>query len=180
VAGLAPSPDSALVIAVALPPDLERLRLRHVPDAAAGLPAHVTLLHPFVAPSSIDGAVVSSIDRVVSGHRAWTMTQAAPGRWPDAVYATVEPDAPARALQAQLAATFPDLPLYGEPGLRFEPHVTLAEGEGAADPLVTLDAAWAELPVTRAIDEIALIVRSDGHWRMARAFPLAAAATVGR
>ncbi len=71
---------------------------------------------------------------IVAAHEPWTLTLARLGRWPDALYATVEPDAPVRALQAELAAAFPSLPLYGEPGLRFEPHVTVVEGPAVDDP----------------------------------------------
>ena len=43
---------------------------------------------------------------IVAVHAPWTLTLAGLGRWPDALYATVEPDAPVRALQAELAAEF--------------------------------------------------------------------------
>jgi 2'-5' RNA ligase len=100
------------------------------------------------------------------------MTLGASARWPDTLYATVEPDAPIRALQADLAAAFPELPLYGDPGLRFEPHVTIAEGTGSETWAIADDPAWAELPVTLPVDEVALIVRRDGKWAVERAFPL--------
>lgn len=171
---LRPSRDTALILALALPPGLEGLRLQHVRDAATeGIAAHQTLLYPFAEPASLDEALLDDVARIVAGHPGWTLTLAGFGRWPDTLYATVEPDAPLRALQAALAAAFPELPLYGEPGLRFEPHVTVAEGPGVTDPDVPADAAWAELPVTREVREVQLIVRRDGRWSVARAFPLA-------
>src|SRR4051812_13480837 len=102
VGGLRPSADSALILAVELPPALEAIRLRHVPDAAReDLPAHATLLYPFAEPGSIDAIVLGWIASIVGRHPTWTLTLAGFGRWPDAVYATVEPDGPVRALQAE-------------------------------------------------------------------------------
>jgi 2'-5' RNA ligase len=175
VGALRPSADSALILAVELPPELEAIRLRHVPDAARqGLPAHATLLYPFAEPGSIDAIVLAAIASIARRHPAWTMTLGGLGRWPDAVYATVEPDGPVRALQAELAAAFPTLPLYGDPSLRFEPHVTVAEGDDVRDPEVPAAGAWAELPVTREVRDVALVIRTTGRWTVARRFPLGA------
>ena len=170
---LRPSRDSALIVAVELPAGLEALRHAHVPDAASeGMPAHATLLYPFAEPASLDAGVLERIAALCGGHGSWAMTLGASARWPDTLYATVEPDAPIRALQADLATAFPELPLYGDPGLRFEPHVTIAEGTGSETWAIADDPAWAELPVTLPVDEVALIVRRDGKWAVERAFPL--------
>lgn len=173
MAALRPSDDSALILRVSLPPALERLRRLHVRDAAAqGIPAHATLLYPFAEPASIDGKVRGHVAAVVGRHRAWRLTLAGLGRWPDALYATVEPDAPLRGLQADLAAAFPSLPLYGDTGIRFEPHVTVVEGAGVGDPGLAGDPAWHELPVTERVDEVQLIVRDSSRWRVGGTFPL--------
>jgi 2'-5' RNA ligase len=173
VSALAPSRDSALIVAVRLPPGLEALRLAYVPDALAeGIGAHVTLLYPFAAPAALDQGLIDTVTAIVRRHPGWSMTLAGRGRFPDTLYATVEPDAPIRALQAELAAAFPTLPLYGDPGLRFAPHVTIVEGPRVDDPRVAGSAAWGELPVTIDIHEVELIVRDAGRWRTARAFPL--------
>jgi 2'-5' RNA ligase len=176
VGALEPSRDTALILPVELPPGLEALRRRHVPDAADGLPAHVTLLYPFATPGSIDDAVRERIRAIVAGHGPFSMTLVGVGRWPDALYATVEPDGPVRALQADLAAAFPGLPLYGDLGLRFVPHVTVVEGPGVADPAVASDAAWVELPVDRHIPEVHLLVKADVRWRVAETWTFAPAA----
>ena len=172
---LEPSRDSALIIRVELPPGLEALRRRHVADAVEGVPAHVTLLYPFAEPTSLFDAIHERVAAIVAGHRAWSMTLAGCGRWPDTLYATVEPDAAVRALQGELAGAFPSLPLYGDPGLPFEPHVTVVEGPGVSDPAVAEDPAWAELPIDEHVADVQLIVRTAGRWRVDRGFPLAGA-----
>ena len=59
-----PPIESALVVLV---PDAEVLvkpfRDRHDPSAAIGVPAHVTLLYPFIAPKEINSAVLDELRR---------------------------------------------------------------------------------------------------------------------
>jgi 2'-5' RNA ligase len=175
VRALEPSPDSALIIRVQLPPALEALRRQQVADASEGIPAHVTLLYPFAEPPAIDRDVRDLIGAIVERHHALTLRLGGLGRWPDILYATVEPDGPVRALQAELAAAFPSLPLYGDPPLRFVPHVTVVEGPGVEDPAVAADPAWRELPVTRHVPEVDLLVKARGRWRITDCWPLAPA-----
>jgi 2'-5' RNA ligase len=172
-AALRPSAASALIIRVDLPRDLEALRMRQVADAANGLPAHITVLFPFAEPGSIDDAVLRLIGDVVARHARWTMRLVGRRRWPGVVFAAVEPEAPAIALQADLAAAFPSLPIYGATVEAFVPHVTVAEGGDADDPAIDEDPGWTELPVERAVDAVELIIQSAaGRWRVERRFPM--------
>ena len=58
---LVPSEATALIVRVALPHRLEALRMRSVPDAVDGLPAHVTLAYPFAEPAAIDEALLALV-----------------------------------------------------------------------------------------------------------------------
>lgn len=170
---LAPSDATALIIRVALPSRLEALRLRCVPDAADGLPAHVTVSYPFAAPDAIDDGVVALVAQVVARRAPWTMRLVERRRWPDTVYASVEPEAPAIGLQADLEAAFPSLPIYGGAIDAFVPHVTVAEGGAADDPAVDADPGWDDLPFSCAVREVELIVRAPtGRWDVERRFPM--------
>ncbi|OGO55884.1 MAG: hypothetical protein A2V85_11930 [Chloroflexi bacterium RBG_16_72_14] len=170
---LEPSGRSAIVIRAMLPSGLEALRRRHVTDAEDGMPAHVTLLYPFAQPDAIEVGVRESLALIAARHPAWRMRLVAQARWPDTRYATVEPDVPVRALQADLAAAFPSLPLYGRPApFEFVPHVTIAEGPGVDDPAVGRDPAWHELPVSFTVDAIELFVALAGTWRSEDRFML--------
>jgi 2'-5' RNA ligase len=170
---LRPSEGTALILRVALPPRLEALRMRSVPDAADGLPAHLTVAYPFAEPVAIDEAVIGLVADVVGSRSPWTMTLAGHRRWPDAVYAAVDPAAPAIALQADLAAAFPSLPIYGGTIDVFVPHVTVAEGPAVGDPTVDAHPGWNDLPHTQTVNEVELIVRGEDRlWRVQRRFPM--------
>ena len=81
-----------------------------------------------------------------------------------------------RAIQADLAAAFPTLPLYGGSIDVFVPHVTIVEGGAADDPAVDADPGWDELPVSVAVGEVELIVRSGAaRWHVERRIPDAGA-----
>jgi 2'-5' RNA ligase len=173
---LAPSTSSALVIPVTLPPGLEAIRLAHVTNAVDGVPAHVTLLFPFAEPRSIDAGVITMVRDVVAGHQAWTMALTGPAAFPDALYAAVEPpDAPI-ALQSDLAAAFPSLPIYRGSIDVYVPHVTIAElGRGSDTSDLEAASGWRDLPSISPAREVELIVCDPGgRWSVKHRFPLRA------
>jgi 2'-5' RNA ligase len=168
---LRPAPETALVLVVTLPPSLEALRRRSIADGAHGLPAHLTLLYPFAEEAQLDSGVLDVVAGIAARHRIPRLTLGEGRRFPDTLYASVEPDAPLRALHEELAAAFPTLPLYGG-AFAFIPHVSIVEGPAAADAAAFEDPAWAALPVTQDVDAIDLITGRDGRWATRYRFPL--------
>jgi 2'-5' RNA ligase len=168
--------ETALIIAVRLPPALERLRQRGVRDASRGLPAHITLLYPFLGPSAIGAEVVASIRGVTDGVDAFTYRLVGRGIWPATLYATVEPERPFRSLYEALAAVFPSHPIY-RGRFPFSPHVTIADGLGGGDHDVAADPAWSDLPVRRAARGADLLVRETDRWSVRHHLPFR---TVGK
>lgn len=171
---LRPAPETALVLVVRLPPALEAVRRRSIADAAHGLPAHVTLLYPFAEEGQLDAGVLDIVAAIAARHPVMRLTLGEGRSFPGTLYASVEPDAPLRALQAELAASFPTLPLYGG-AFEFVPHVSIVEGPDAADPRALDDPAWEALPVEHLVDAIDLITGGDGGWATRRRFPLGTA-----
>jgi 2'-5' RNA ligase len=171
-ARLRPSRDSALVIAVGLPPALDALRLQMLEDANEGVPPHVTLLYPFAEPEEIGADVVDTIAAIVGRHPALDVHLTERRRWPDTLYAAVEPPGPLAALQDELAAAFPSLPLYGGDHA-FEPHVSIVEGPAAGAPDAIDHAAWATLPVTQDVRFVDLITKRYGRWAIRHRFAFA-------
>ena len=146
------------------------------------MPAHLTLLYPFVEPAALDAAVRGRLARVALGHPAFDYVLAGQARWPDTVYARVEPVHPFVALQHDLERSFPDYPIYGgATGFMYVPHVTIAEGPSVDDDSVAHDRGWQALPLERRVTAIEVISRPDaGPWRTVWRMPLGGAGSVGR
>ena len=164
-----PSARSAVIVRVHLPAGLERLRRDSVGNAVDGVPAHATLLYPFVAPGRLTPDVRGLLAGVAAAHAAFDFSLAGAARWPDAVYVRVEPVEPFVRLQAALAGAFPAFPIYGpDAGFEFVPHVSVAEGAAANDPRTLGDPAWAALPRPSRASAIEVIARGPGgRWRTA-------------
>jgi 2'-5' RNA ligase len=158
---------SAVILRARLPAGLESLRRRGVPDAADGLPAHLTLLYPFIEPAGLDATIRRRIGAVAGGHDPFDYRLLGATRWPDTLYVAVAPVQPFVVLQADLAAAFPDHPIYGEPAdFAFVPHVTIAEGAMADGFAAIADPAWAALPRSARAAALEVIAIDGGRWRV--------------
>ncbi len=161
---------TGLILPVSLPPALEALRCRAIPDARLGLPAHVTLLYPFVPVEALDDNLRDTIQQIVAGADAFEFRLAGRGTWPDVAFATVEPELPFRALHEAFAGAYPSLPIY-RGAFEFAPHVTLAEGHSAT-PAIAADPAWTTLPSMASARFVDLIVREPDGWHVRWRFGL--------
>ena len=90
------------------------------------VPAHITLLYPFVPLDQIDAAV-ARLTTLCSVFPSFDLILDRYGRFEDALF--LEPSNPEmlRELHQRLTTAFPDYPIYqGEHGQELQPHVTLA------------------------------------------------------
>jgi 2'-5' RNA ligase len=131
------------------------------------VPAHVTLLYPFVAPAQLDRSVRSLIEAVAGRHAPFSYSLAGRATWPDTIYVSVDPVEPFIALQGDLARAFPDYPIYGQTAtFEFVPHVTVAEGAAGRDPSTLDSAAWGSLPRLARASALEVISRvGNAPWR---------------
>ena len=102
--------ESALIVPVELPAELARLRDALDPSAAAGVPAHITLLYPFVAPDRLNESVFAPVAEIASTVAAFPFTLHRVQRWPDVVCLLPDPSEPFSRLIGALASAFPDYP----------------------------------------------------------------------
>lgn len=165
--------ESAVIVRVSLPDALGRLRLRCVRDAGLGVPAHVTLLYPFVEGAALSTEVRRTVESIASGHPSFSFELSGPFQWPDTVYAAVDPDERFLAIHRELAAAFPAYPIYGRPEFELVPHVTIAERQYVDDPSVLGDTSWSDLPVARLVNAVEVIAEGvDQQWRTVWTVPL--------
>jgi len=151
------------------------LRARLDPSAALGMPAHITVLYPFMPPEEITQAVLGDVRRALSFASPFAFTLARVGRFPGALYLAPEPAAPFIALTRSLADRFPAYPPYGGRHAGIVPHLTVAQAASVEHDMAEAQLA-ATLPgagVAAKCSEVVLIENSSGPWKPMHSFSLA-------
>ena len=169
--------ESALIVPVDVPMAMRRLRDGMDPSATLGVPAHITLLYPFVPADGPDDGVKGQVARIVSGEPAFRFMLERVQRWPEVVCLLPDPSGPFSRLIGALAVAFPDYPPYGGaielPDI--VPHLTIAH-TSRSDYLDAAEHALpALLPVPAFCREVSLIAHNPGErWHVVAGFSLAA------
>ena len=129
------------------------------------MPAHVTILYPFVRASELTPAVRTDLLQIAGEFRAFRVSFAEAARWPGLVYLEPKPSTPFTALIDRVAACFPEHPPYAGQISEVIPHVTVVESHET--PLEEIrSAAQAALPFEAAAEALEVLVEGDGgRWR---------------
>ena len=164
---------SALVVLVPeAEPLVAGLRLVHDPMASRGVPAHVTVLHPFRA--VVDEVTAAEVEQIAVGIDRFDASFGSVGRFPgEVVFLAPEPLERFRMMTASFVAAFPDCPPYG--GAFPDPHPHLTVGSRVDVPSAeSLERMLTPgLPIATRVDRLTLLVEDDaGQWTVARSWPL--------
>ena len=168
-------PETALICRV---PEAERYiahhRQRFDPSARRNVPAHVTILYPFMAPPLIDDEVIASITRIAQSVPCFDYRLARTERFPVALYLAPDPDEPFLTLMNGIFRAFPDYPPFEGKFDTVVPHVTVAHGD---EPLlceieVELRIAMPGSGVQARCSELVLIENASGRWEQMHVFAL--------
>jgi 2'-5' RNA ligase len=163
---------SALLVAV---PEAEAAvaihRIRHDPSAAGGVPAHVTVLYPFLVGPALDRAE-PELGGLFARHEAFSFRLGRVQRFPQVVWLAPEPDRPFRDLIAAVATRWPEAPPYE--GIHDEviPHLTVAQTDDESVLAVVVADVAGHLPIDARADRVLLMEEDDGVWRTRAVFPL--------
>jgi 2'-5' RNA ligase len=149
-------------------------------DRAAGwgIPAHVTVLYPFLPPEALSDEALDRLGTAIASEPAFDATFSAPGWFgSDVLWLGPEPAQPFRRLTLAVWRAFPDRPPYGGAFEEILPHVTVAERSmGAPGDLERAEAdVRPHLPFVQHVDHALLVTGSDAprSWRTVRRLPLA-------
>jgi 2'-5' RNA ligase len=164
---------TVLVIPVpAAEPIVGRWRSLLDPAASAGMPAHITVLAPFLNRESLSASVLAELAGVIAGHKAFGVQLQECRRFPAVLYLAPEPDTGLRALTEAIAARWPEAPPYGGQFADIVPHLTIAH---SADPRVLdeIEAGVRDLlPIPVAVSSVQLMVHTGKRWQADRSFAL--------
>jgi 2'-5' RNA ligase len=169
--------ESALVILV---PEAEGLvksfRDRHDPSAAVGVPAHITLLHPFKPPPEIGPSVFDALRQCFARFTPFQFSLNASRRFPGVLYLAPEPDEPFRRLTLAIWDSFPEIPPYGGNHPDIVPHLCVAQvaDEKLLDRIAEefTQASQKGLPTHAVAAEVALMDTKSGRWQVSFVFGL--------
>jgi 2'-5' RNA ligase len=172
---VAPTLSAVIVTVPPVEPVVAAHRARYDRAARWGVPAHVTVLYPFVPPSRIDTQVLAGLAsavaavpgfRVTFGKAAWFGTEV--------LWLAPEPADPFVALTAAVAAAFPAYPPYGGAHDEVIPHLTVGYDASEARLRDAEADVLPRLPVSADISDVALWCGTDAPdtWREVRTFPL--------
>lgn len=171
-----PTGQTALVVPV---PEADPLvgpwRERHDKHAAMGVPAHITLLSPFLPPEAARAALAEVAALLAPAPETYTLAPLT--RWPG--LAVLEP-LPAdwfRTASQALCTRYGLRPYEGRHGDIISPHLTVAYG----DPDPSIEAARFDaiaaaldphLPLRCVLREAWLLERQGDRWRRVAVLPL--------
>ena len=127
------------------------------PSAAAGIPAHVTLLYPFMPVDALDVDVRIALRSIVGAEPSFAVSFRDVARFPNVVYLPPEPADPFRRMTAAIAAQFPDYPPYAGVYETVIPHLTVAQDVPDDYYAAAEHALPAALPVKQIVREAWLI-----------------------
>ena len=169
-------PETALICRV---PEAERYiaryRERFDPSARRNVPAHVTILYPFMPPAQVDSGVIDELRAIATAVRCFDYRLAETRRFPVALYLAPQPEDSFAALTAAVFRAFPDYPPFEGKFATVVPHVTVAHADEAqlCEIEVELRIALASgSPLRARCSEMVLIENSSGRWEELQRFPL--------
>ncbi|MET9019082.1 2'-5' RNA ligase family protein [Actinopolymorpha sp. NPDC004070] len=163
-----PPTESALIVPVPeADPIVGHLRSRLDPSAAWGVPAHVTVLYPFVPPDRIDVAVLATAAGAIRTVARFEARFARVAWFGDQVV-WLAPE-PARAFSELITAVcerFPDCPPYGGVHAEVMPHLTIGDGAPVAELRTAEELVRGHLPIRTEVATAHVVCGSSepGSW----------------
>ena len=169
--------QSALFVVVPeAEPWVRTLRSQYDPSAQVGVPAHVSVLFPFMPRESLTGAVLKRLRVAFRPFASFTFTLERIARFPQTTYLAPEPPDTFTAMTAALVREFPDYPPYGGRFNQVIPHLTVADQSEEFASIAERELA-AELQRRGIIRATCRTVElfensNDGYWTRYESFAL--------
>ena len=147
-------------------------RRRFDTSAAAGIPAHVTVLFPFLDIDRVSTAVIDHLRALIGVRSPFVVRFDECRRFPHVLYLAPTPEQPFRELTESITRRWPEAPPYAGQFTEIIPHLTVAHDQ----PPEVLDQLQAtltgQLPTTATISSVSLFVSDGNRWRRDTQFPM--------
>ena len=160
----------ASILLVPVPQAVPALRTWRGTDVLpGGVPAHVTVMYPFLPARAIDGLVEAELARIAASVPPFDFRLTEVGRFPGVLYLRPVPGDPFADLVDLVMKHWPDYQPYEGQYPEFVPHVTMAEDETVHEDTGRLEPL---LPIACRARELALMTESARGWHTRNRFPL--------
>lgn len=144
---------------------------RHPEAARGGVPAHVTVLFPFLHPEKIDDGVLRTLRELFERHPPMPVRFAECRRREEFVYLRPEPADGLRRLTDEARRQWPDvIPYEGAYG-EVEPHLTVSIRTAEDTAARVHEQIGHDLPVSSRLREGWLVSCRDEQWTVQERFP---------
>jgi hypothetical protein len=167
--------SSIETVLVVLVPEAESLvkpfRDQYDPSAAAGMPAHITLLYPFKPLDEVDEVALDILRHCFARFAPIQFSLGPIRRFPvEVLYLAPEPDEPFRPLTSAIWGRYPETPPYGGKWPDIIPHLSVAclADEHKLDGITKelAQASRGKLPIRATASEVALMDNRSGRWQV--------------
>ena len=169
-------PQSALGVTVPeAEPWVKDLRERYDPTAAVGVPAHITVLFPFISPDLLTDSDLARTTETFQRVRPFEFKLEQVDRFPESLYLVPEPDEPFISLTEAIVREFPEYPPYGGKFPKIVPHLTVANRNAELSAIAETELLGIMKdsgPIHAVCNVVELYENSSGHWKWAQSFPL--------
>lgn len=170
--GAVPVSESALIVPV---PQAESVvqgfRGRFDPGAPLGVPAHITVLYPFLVPGALDEATIDELRAIFAGVPPFPFTLGSVARFPDVVYLAPQPTEPFSRLTAAIATRWSQTPPYGGIYHEIIPHLTVAHTAKTSVVEAIRRELEPNLPIACVAREAWLMANRGDNWVVEGQFP---------
>lgn len=144
------------------------LRARLDRAAGWGVPAHVTVLYPFLPPEQIDDVVLAKLSAAVRSVPRFDVAFTHVDWFDDrVVWLAPDPDAPFRALTEAVCKEYPQTLPYGGAFPDVVPHLTVGDSDTPEALRRAADVLRDQLPITAAVDAVQVLcgTNEQASWR---------------
>jgi hypothetical protein len=179
-AALAEATETAVLVLVPEAEPAVREHRAHLDMAASwGVPAHLSVVYPFVPPAEVDDGVLARLAAALGTVQAFDCTFPRTDWFGDDVlWLAPDPAEPFRELIGAVVSAFPAQQPYGGIYADPVPHLTVGELRlGSAAELTAAErAVRAQLPIRARVGRAVLLAgrRGAGSWRQVATFELRA------
>ncbi|HET9870978.1 MAG TPA: 2'-5' RNA ligase family protein [Propionibacteriaceae bacterium] len=170
------------VLAVPVPeadPVVRDIRARLDSSAALGVPAHVTVLYPFLPPQAIDDTVLRRLAELFAQTDSFSY-EFVETRWfgEDVLWLAPADDTGFRGLTHVVQDSYPDYPPYKAAFAEVTPHLTIGHGHELAMLEIAARQVSDRLPIRGQARAVHLLVeQADGLYQQRAIFSLRRAAS---